>query len=130
MNTDQAKPTKAGIFTSEFWLVVAFTALVQLGPLLTSALESTQFGSIANAVLIAVYAMVRTNAKKVGVVVPMLLMAATCLFFTTSCGLDFSASVVSDDLGLGGTFRRDSEGQGSIELGANVDSIVNQLSGK
>ena len=86
MNTDQTKPAKPGVFTSEFWLVVAFTALVQLGPLLTGALQSTQWGPIANALLIAVYAMVRTNAKKVGVVVPMLLLAIGCLFFT-SCGL-------------------------------------------
>lgn len=58
-----------------------------------------------------------------------LLSIITCASLS-SCGLDFSASVVSDDLGLGGTFRRNSEGQGSIELGANVDSIVDQLSGK
>lgn len=66
-----APETKAGIKTTEFWLVVAFTALANLGPIAQSI--DGPWASIVNAVVIAVYTISRARAKSLGVALPVMM---------------------------------------------------------
>jgi len=90
MNTETtpaATPPKAGVKTTEFWLVVGFTLLAQIGPLVSSLPEQYAAWALpANAIVIAIYALARGKAKSVGVVIPLLLVSLI-MASLTSCAV-------------------------------------------
>ena len=76
-NIESIKQSPRGIKTSEFWLTVLFTILANVGPLAQS-LEGP-WAAVVNGIVIGAYTVSRGHAKKVGVVLPLLIFGLMLL---------------------------------------------------
>lgn len=94
-------PAKPGYRTTEFWLTLGFTALLNLGPLAKEL--PGQWGVVANALVIGLYTLSRGKAKSVGIALPLLLCGFLALGLTSCAvknyevdgsGLDWQAAPV------------------------------------